>query len=310
MSAVAVVIALVISVTLPSLVGTGQAREAAPLPTADLTGVTQAIDASAGITALPSNLTPALDVAVDDRSRAADEGCLLSFEEIRQPTCLYGDPQGDKTMVLIGDSHADQWFTPLEEQARAHGYKLYSWTKSACPIADVDNVWSDELKREYRECVSWRADIQERVQELKPDVILSSQSDHVVWDSMSDAEWAQATVAGLREMSGDTSRVVYLQDTPYLDEDPLECLQENLSDASRCTVPAADAFQIFPERHSAVRAAVETAGWQFVDTLPFFCTDTCPAVVGNLTLRRDAGHITNAYAAWLAPLLAPIFQEQ
>jgi peptidoglycan/LPS O-acetylase OafA/YrhL len=310
MSAVAVVAALVVLVTLPNLVGTGQAREAAPLRTADLTGVTQAIDASVGITELPSNLTPALDEAMNDRSQAADAGCLLDFDETDQPTCLYGDPQGDKTMVLVGDSHADQWFTPLEEQARAHGYKLYSWTKSACPIAEVDNVWSDQLKREYSECVSWRADLQERVRQLNPDVIVSSQSDHVVWDSMSDAQWGRATVNGLGEMSGDKSRVVYLQDTPYVGNDPVECLQENLSDASQCVVPTADAFQNFPDRHSAVRSAVETAGFQFVDTLPFFCTDTCPSVVGNMTVRRDAGHITNTYAAWLSPMLAPIFEEQ
>jgi hypothetical protein len=158
--------------------------------------------------------------------------------------------------------------------------------------------------------MSWRADLQERVRALDPDVIVSSQSDHVVWDSMSDADWGRATANGLQKMSGDNSRVVYLQDTPYVGEDPLACLQDNLSDASKCTVPAADAFQIFPERHSAVRSAVETAGFQFVDTLPFFCTDTCPSVVGNMTVRRDAGHITNTYAAWLTPMLAPIFEEQ
>jgi hypothetical protein len=131
-----------------------------------------------------------------------------------------------------------------------------------------------------------------------------------VWNSISDAEWSRATVAGLREMSGKNSRIVYLQDTPYVGDDPIACLQENLSDASQCVVPVADAFQIFPDRHSAVRSAVETAGFQFVDTLPFFCTDKFPSVVGNMTVRRDAGHITNTYAAWLSPMLAPIFEEQ
>jgi hypothetical protein len=88
------------------------------------------------------------------------------------------------------------------------------------------------------------------------------------------------------------------------------CLQKNLSDASKCAVPTADAFSVFPERHSAVRSAVDTAGYQFVDTLPFFCTDTCPAVVGNMTVRRDAGHVTNTYAAWLAPMFAPLLEEK
>jgi peptidoglycan/LPS O-acetylase OafA/YrhL len=310
MSAVAVAAALVVLVTLPNLVGTGQAREAAPLRTADLTGVTQAIDASVGITELPSNLTPSLDVAADDTPASSKDGCHLDFQETEQPECLFGDPQGSKTMVLVGDSHAQQWFAALDEQARAHGFKLYSWTKSACPIADVGPVWNDQIKRSYTECSTWRESIHERMRQLNPDVIVSSQSDQVVWNSLTDTEWSQGTVDGLREMSGASSRIVYLQDTPYVGNDSVACLQENLSDASQCVVPTAEAFTVFPERHSAVRSAVETAGFQFVDTLPFFCTDTCPSVVGNMTVRRDAGHITNTYAAWLSPMLAPIFEEQ
>jgi peptidoglycan/LPS O-acetylase OafA/YrhL len=310
MSAIAVAAALVVLVTLPNLVGTGQAREAAALRTADLTGVTQAIDASVGITELPSNLTPSLDVAADDTPPSSKDGCHLDFQDTEQPECLFGDPQGSKTMVLVGDSHAQQWFAALDEQARAHGYKLYSWTKSACPIADVGPVWNDQIKRSYTECSTWREDIHERVRQLNPDVVVSSQSDQVVWNSLTDSEWSRDTVDGLREMSGASSRIVYLQDTPYVGDDPVACLEENLSDASQCVVPIAKAFTVFPERHSAVRSAVETAGFQFVDTLPFFCTDTCPPVVGNMTVRRDAGHITNTYAAWLSPMLAPIFEEQ
>src|SRR3954468_14974080 len=94
MSAVAALTAFAMLLTLPNLVGTGEARQAEALRTADLTAVSQAIDASAGITDLPSNLTPALDEAMNDRSQAADAGCLLDFDETDQPTCLYGDPQG------------------------------------------------------------------------------------------------------------------------------------------------------------------------------------------------------------------------
>jgi hypothetical protein len=310
LSAAAAITAFAMLVTLPNLVGKGEARQAEALRTADLTGVSQAINASADLTALPSNLTPGLDVAAKDTPPSSADGCHLDFQITEQPTCLFGDPQGSKTMVLVGDSHAQQWFTPLEEEARAHGYKLYSWTKSACPIAKMGPVYNDQIKRTYTECSTWRQNIQERVRQLNPDVIVSSQSDQVVWNSMTDTEWARSTVDGLREMSGPTSRIVYLQDSPYVGDDPVACLQKNLSDASKCAVPTADAFSVFPERHSAVRSAVDTAGYQFVDTLPFFCTDTCPAVVGNMTVRRDAGHVTNTYAAWLAPMFAPLLEEK
>ena len=45
------------------------------------------------------------------------------------------------------------------------------------------------------------------------------------------------------------------------------------------------------------------------DPLNFFCGLWCPAVVGNMVVRRDTGHITNTYAAWLAPMLTPIFKD-
>src|SRR3954469_3443105 len=140
MSGIAVVAALAVLVTLPNLVGTGQAREVQALRSADLTGVTQAINASTGITELPSNLTPAVDVAFDDRSRAADAGCLLDFAETDQPTCLYGDPQGDKTMVLVGDrtpsSGSRRWRSRLAPTAtsstpgRSPRVRSPTWTTS------------------------------------------------------------------------------------------------------------------------------------------------------------------------------------
>ncbi len=46
----------------------------------------------------------------------------------------------------------------------------------------------------------------------------------------------------------------------------------------------------------------------YVDTIDFFCgVAMCPAVVDNMLVHRDEGHITNTYAMWLKPMLAPIF---
>jgi hypothetical protein len=41
-----------------------------------------------------------------------------------------------------------------------------------------------------------------------------------------------------------------------------------------------------------------------VDVIPYFCTETtCPAVIGNLTTRRDALHVAENYALWLSGAL-------
>jgi hypothetical protein len=57
-----------------------------------------------------------------------------------------------------------------------------------------------------------------------------------------------------------------------------------------------------------MQQAIRRAGFDWMDTLPYFCTPSyCPAVVGNLTVRRDRGHVTNTYATWLAPAFRPLF---
>ena len=35
----------------------------------------------------------------------------------------------------------------------------------------------------------------------------------------------------------------------------------------------------------------------------WFCTDACPAVIGNLLVYRDSNHMTTTYARALAPVL-------
>lgn len=311
MSAVAVLTALGILVTLPNVVGTGVARQ--DVFATDVTSVQQELRASLSLAAVPRNLDPELTRISDDYPATTAAGCHLDLRDVRQGTCLFGDPEGAEVMVLVGDSHAEQWFPALDAEARANGYQLYSLTKSACPIASIGTVYSNDLKREYSECDTWRSELGERVRSLDADVLVSSQADAVPWDTVSDTEWARGTVSALRDMAGPDTSVVYLGDTPAAQADPETCLQENVERAAACAFDESGSFP-FPERRGAVQASVTSAGWTYVDTLPFFCRESsgeCPMVVNNIVQPRDStGHMTATYSAWLAPVLAPLFQEQ
>ena len=59
--------------------------------------------------------------------------------------------------------------------------------------------------------------------------------------------------------------------------------------------------------HSAVRGPeqreVVLSHPGVIDPTAWFCTDACPAVIGNLLVYRDSNHMTTTYALALAPLL-------
>ena len=59
-----------------------------------------------------------------------------------------------------------------------------------------------------------------------------------------------------------------------------------------------------PSTTRASATVAEASGAGYVDTIPWFCTDTvCPAVIAGLTTHRDAYHVAENYVVWLAGVL-------
>lgn len=170
-------------------------------------------------------------------------------------------------------------------------------------------VWNNDLKRTYHECDAWRSAAYAEIRKLRPDLLVASQSDSVPWTSVTDKQWATATVSALQALAGSHTRVVFIGDTPQTVADPLSCLESHLDNAHPCSYLRAAAYANFPARHGVLRAGMVHAGFGFVDPLDFFCTTWCPAVVANMVVRRDTGHITNTYATWLSPMLLPLFKD-
>ena len=69
----------------------------------------------------------------DDLPASYADGCHINDYQAKKPVdCVYGDPQGTRTAVLFGDSHAAQWLPALDRYARDRGWRLEYHTKAAC----------------------------------------------------------------------------------------------------------------------------------------------------------------------------------
>jgi peptidoglycan/LPS O-acetylase OafA/YrhL/cellulose synthase/poly-beta-1,6-N-acetylglucosamine synthase-like glycosyltransferase len=294
-----------VMVTMPTLVGTGAAVSAVRLSPQDQTVLRTALDRGIATERLPVNLTPAVGAAIADVPDSSRADCHLDFLEVAHGPCAFGDLQGERTMVVFGDSHAQQWLGALLPGARREGWKVVSWTKSACPLADLP-VDNPTLRREYTECAEWRGRMLERIAALRPDVVVTSQSDTVPWDRVSDQDWADGTQRTLAALRRGAERVVFVGDTPYPTYDVAQCLADNIDDAGACVYDRDEAYR-FPDRHVLVGAAAQQAGARYVDPIDWFCREECPAVVGNMSVYRDMSHMTNTYSTWLAPMVRSLF---
>ncbi|MBL8777224.1 MAG: acyltransferase family protein [Acidimicrobiales bacterium] len=267
------------------------------------------LDAAALVEQVPANLTPALADARADLPVVFTDGCNgdlgpTTVDAARVEACTYGDADGDRTVVLVGDSHAAQWQPALAALAEDAGVRLVVLTKSACPVADL-TVDNRLLGRPYTECDTWRDDVVALVGELEPDLVVvasSSRYDAPAPDGSgaeADAEdWTAALTRTLGAVAA-TAPTVFLGDTPYPAGDVPACLAEHLSDAPAC---ALDRGQLAFDLARVEAQAASDAGVPLVPTVDLVCgLQRCPVIVGRHLVYRDASHLATPYVERLAP---------
>ena len=300
----------VLHVTRTDLEGPGRAVEdevvaPAPLDPARL-------DAAALVDEVPANLTPSLDAARADAPVVFADGCNgdlgeTSVDEARVERCTYGAADADRTVVLVGDSHAAQWQPALADLAADAGVRLVVLTKSACPIADL-TVDNQLLGRPYRECDEWRDEVVALLGTMRPDLIVTTSTNHYEAPAPDGAAagaatWGAALTRTLRALAA-AGPTVFLGDTPYPAGDVPACLAEHLSSASGCTLARGQV----PFDYARVEAqAASDAGVALVPTVDLACGPLrCPVIVGRHLVYRDASHLSTPYVRRVAPQVAAL----
>jgi peptidoglycan/LPS O-acetylase OafA/YrhL len=253
---------------------------------------------------IPADLKPSLlDLSTD----IPDLGKCQYFEiNNDRPLCPRGDPDGDKTLVLIGDSHARQWVPALDALSKRYGYTAYYLIREGCPSADV-TPWMVH-GGPSTDCESFQDWAREQVAEMKPDVVvLGSEANRRGFTSDDgkrvDDVPTMATMyqdgmqREIDDLSPDAGRVILIGDPPAVVEHPGRCLSERGATLKSCLSPEDKVSLTFID---SLRRAAAEKGIQFVETAAWFCDQgLCPSVVGDYIAHRDRTHISQSYAGYL-----------
>jgi peptidoglycan/LPS O-acetylase OafA/YrhL len=305
-SATIIGVCSLVALSVPTLVGSGKAAATMTLGAANTTALKSALVAGLKVEQAPRNLTPSIANSRNDQPISSKNGCHANYPAIEQGTCVFGEPQGLHTLVLVGDSHAQQWLPAFDKVGKALHWKVISWTKAACPIATV-TVTTRVLGRAFTECNAWRDKTLAKIRLLKPDLVVMSQSDLVPGTQFSNSQWADATVTTVNRIRSNGTPIVFIMDTPVPSGNVPDCVARHLSSVSKCNFPRANSYR-FAGRHEQVKASLKLAKVTTVEPIDLFCSTTaCPVVVGNLLVYRDEAHISTPYSRWLAPMVTPLF---
>ena len=134
---------------------------------------------------------------------AYSKECDVTRKDTTSSVCVHGDPNGSRTLVIYGDSHAAMWIPALDVIGKEAGWQVIQLTKPACQAPDFPR-YSGTLKREYTECAEYREFALAQIASIKPDLVLisSAYKDTELWqdgkpttDGVEEA-WAKGSGIG------------------------------------------------------------------------------------------------------------------
>jgi peptidoglycan/LPS O-acetylase OafA/YrhL len=258
--------------------------------------------------ALPADVQPTLIEARTDRGDLGKDECQTPALDETLRDCVYGPSDARTTVVLFGDSHAGMWLPAVQRLAATNGWRVIPLVKFGCtPVSFT--VWDNTLKRAFHECDVWRARAMERIAQLQPALTLvvtsrgyeiSDEDGNPLAEGKLDV-WVEQYVHTLSELTGSSSRVVVIGESPHMLGDPLECIARNQL-LQACEVPFSQAVN--GGYREMERTVTQRAGVQLIDSVTWLCPDQrCPLVLGNYIVYRNPGHLTATMTAALAPQL-------
>lgn len=241
----------------------------------------------------------------------AGTNCLLIT------SCIYGDVSSTKSMVLFGDSHMWMWMPAFDAAAKKSHYRLILLAKFGCPASTLPTsfVYYDSVTPPESACTAFHAYSFGAIATLKPKVVFISERTAGVYSGtypfvnqplFTTNQWKLALQGTIGNIQSSKTKVVVVEDVPFLTQDPISCLSVYASNVQKCSVAYPNPQ--FPGQQKAQRSAATSSGAGLIKTVQWMCNSRCSPVVGKYITHFDVGHLSTTYALYLKAVLGTAVQ--
>ena len=247
-----------------------------------------------------------------EHSPAQAQKCEAKAYESILKECVFGNPDSDKIVVLVGDSHLQQWFLPIREIAETENWRLITLFKGACTPTDVVYFYKPVGRRFY-ECEQWRAQAFARIKEIHPYLVIASGYERV---SLSHIDvppiplnnWVEGLNRTFDSLNASGAKAVYLRDTPHPDFNPLTCMARRAWQPSWLNLNGSCSFKrekaLNVDLAEVEKRVADSKGVSYIDMNDYICPgNICDPVQGDTVIYRDHDHLTNVFALKLGTSL-------
>ena len=227
----------------------------------------------------------------------ADIDGLCTDENVPSDPLLAGCLQNSrpdvvkKRIVVLGDSHAQQYMAALGPIAKEHGWEVVTLLKGNCRFGA-------ETPDRDAECNAFNKASAAYVMEHKPDAVFTVAS--LTHKEAPFETEVPGYLAGIKPFTDAGMDVVGIRDNPA---SPSTCPNacRNTVPRRRSATPPLGESLAASSPLDAYRGKVD--GLHLMDMSDFICADgICPAVVGNVYVYKDDNHLTKTYVQSMIPM--------
>src|SRR5262249_8056248 len=147
--------------------------------------------------------------------------CRISTGSTVNGPCLFGDASSPDRIVLIGDSHATEWFPALMEIAQPRGWAIEVLAKAGCPVSTMV-IESRNIPEVYRESAAGREGAMKRSARKPTQRMIFGGT--LMEEAYRAPAYINAGDDSLTPLKATGAPIVYLRDTPYPGKDIPECV--------------------------------------------------------------------------------------
>ncbi len=214
--------------------------------------------------------------------------------------------EGKPTIMVVGNSRAQQFAGSVIPIAQANGFTVISLFQGGCAFGTGTDA----------QCPEWSQAVENYILKHKPNYLMTTTT--LVPLGGGEETITPGIEGNLHEIMNAGISVVGLRDAPRLPFDPYGCLQENSANPAVCVVDTSSIFAAKDPNQdlthildSATQDAVGTSSSEDsshprgrflpVDLTPSICPQgKCELVIGNVRVYLDPEHLTADYTRTLA----------